>query len=174
MLMTQRDTQIKGIRTDIMRRGIARRARQGISPVIATVILIAIAVVIGVAVAAYAGGLFGTQTGSGGLLIRSATVTDNGTTLTGTIRVENQGARADSVTSIQIGDTTINTTPSIGVNPDSTACDPGTDDERIPGSTVTNICFTNPSIGLLPGQTFTIRVNLGSGNVLTYTTSVAP
>ncbi len=70
MLMTQRDTQIKGIRTDTMRRGIARRARQGISPVIATVILIAIAVVIGVAVASYAGGLFSTQSSSAGINIR--------------------------------------------------------------------------------------------------------
>lgn len=170
------DTSMKGIKGSDRCDARARRARQGISPVIATVILIAVAVIIGVAVAAYAGGLFSAQSGSGGLLIRSAVVTDDSETnrLDGTIRIENQGARADSVTSIVIGETVINDPDDIGVDPNATNCD-GTDDERIPGSTVTNICFTNDnSIGLQPGQTFTIRVNLGSGNVLTYTTTVAP
>lgn len=172
------DTSMKGIKGSDRCGARARRARQGISPVIATVILIAVAVIVGVAVAAYAGGLFSAQSGSGGLLIRSAVVTDDSETnrLDGTIRIENQGARADSVTSIVIGETVINDPDDIGVDPnatDTTPCDPG-DPERIPGSTVTDICFESTSIGLQPGQTFTIRVNLGSGNVLTYTTTVAP
>src|SRR3990172_1116112 len=73
--------------------------RKGISPVLATIILLAVTVAVGVGVASYVFGLFGTYS-------ESAAVKIQGTpTLQSTIRyfnvtLANSGSQTDSVTSI--------------------------------------------------------------------------
>jgi flagellin-like protein len=157
------------------RRITRNRSKEGISPVIATVILIAIAVVLGVAVASYAGGLFSTQSGTGGINVRLMSMSvDNTGKLTGSLFIDNQGARADQIVSIEIpGHGSTLGADEIGVDTDNNGCTVG-DSETIPGNT-TNLaaCFEGTNFGTLqPGQTVTVRIGLRSGTVITQSVTV--
>jgi flagellin-like protein len=158
------------------RRMARNRSKEGISPVIATVILIAIAVVLGVAVASYAGGLFSTQSGTGGINVRLMSMKDDGTKLTGSLFIDNQGARADQIVSIEIpGLGTIDDAANIGVDTDNNGCNESSDPETIPANT-TNLaaCFEDDGLDnkLEPGQTVTVRISLRSGTVITQSVTV--
>ncbi len=153
---------------------VRNRSKEGISPVIATVILIAIAVVLGVAVASYAGGLFSTQSGSGGINVRLMSIEVNDGNLTGSLFIDNQGARADQIVSIEIpGHGNPMTAPNdIGVD-QNPPCDVN-DTENIPANT-TNLpaCFVGGGfVNLEPGQTVTVRISLRSGTVITQSVTV--
>jgi flagellin-like protein len=155
------------------RRMARNRSKEGISPVIATVILIAIAVVIGVAVAAYAGGLFSTQSSTGGINVKTMSLTKSSTALTGKLTIDNQGSRADQIVSIDIpGQDSVQSA-------DIKKSDCSTQDANIPANTA-NVekCFTvtsgNLFTNLEPGQTVTVRINLRSGTVLTQSVTVQP
>ncbi len=84
------------------------RAKKGISPVVATVILVAVAVVIAAALAGFSSSLFGTYSSTGSVSIRTMTFTvtsnlaasTNG--LNGEMTIVNKGAAADSVLSMSI------------------------------------------------------------------------
>lgn len=77
-----------------------RRAKKGISPVIATVILVAVSVVIAAALAGFSSSLFGTYSSAGAAVtIKSLTVDANGA---GTIELINSGNIADELVSMQV------------------------------------------------------------------------
>ncbi|MGD0318913.1 MAG: archaellin/type IV pilin N-terminal domain-containing protein [Nitrososphaerales archaeon] len=79
------------------------KKRKAISPVLATVILIAITLIAAIAVAGFVFGLFGTFTSSATLTINSATVSCTVPTLAGvstcTMDVVNTGSGSTSITS---------------------------------------------------------------------------
>ncbi|MEM2919350.1 MAG: archaellin/type IV pilin N-terminal domain-containing protein [Candidatus Nitrosocaldus sp.] len=173
------DTSMKGIKGSDRCDARARRARQGISPVIATVILIAIAVIIGVAVAAYAGGLFGTQSTTGGIMMSALTLNvddpANPTVLEVSMVITNQGTRADEIVSVSI--------PGVGnvsagnITPTTFACEPGADDfPTVPGNNTCTLEFSSSTLlgTLQPGQTATVQVNFKSGAMSTRVATIGP
>ena len=76
------------------------RTKKGISPVIATVILVAVAVVIAAALAGFASSLFGTYSSAGAAVtVKSITMAVAGT---GSVELVNSGNVADELVSISI------------------------------------------------------------------------
>ena len=73
------------------------KAKKGISPVIATVILVAVAVVIAAALAGFSSSLFGSYSQNSQVTIRSLTMAVNGD---GNIDMVNKGGSAETVTSV--------------------------------------------------------------------------
>lgn len=91
------------IRTEETRKQF-NRAKKGISPVVATVILVAVAVVIAAALAGFSSSLFGTYSSTGAVSIRTMdlTVTTAPDTVDGQMTIVNKGGAADSVLSVAI------------------------------------------------------------------------
>ena len=84
-----------------------KKSRKGISPVIATVILVAVAVVIAAALAGFSSSLFGTYSSAGAAVtVRSITMNDDGV---GTVELVNSGNVADELVSVS----------TVGMTPDS-------------------------------------------------------
>ena len=76
------------------------KAKKGISPVIATVILVAVAVVIAAALAGFSSSLFGTYSSAGAAVsVKSLSVYADGT---GNVQLVNSGNVADELVSIQV------------------------------------------------------------------------
>ncbi|MFQ5970395.1 MAG: archaellin/type IV pilin N-terminal domain-containing protein [Nitrososphaerales archaeon] len=73
--------------------------KKGISPVVATVILVAVAVVIAAALAGFSSSLFGTYSSTGSIELRDVIVYDDGS---GIMIMKNVGSKADSVVSAQV------------------------------------------------------------------------
>ena len=76
------------------------RRRRAISPVIATVILIAITLIAAIAIAGFVFGLFGSFTSTAQISATSAVIT--GSTLVGTITFQNTGAANGAVNTISL------------------------------------------------------------------------
>ena len=74
------------------------KAKKGISPVIATVILVAVAVVIAAALAGFSSSLFGSYSQSAQVTVRSATI--DVTNDLGTLDIVNKGGSPETVVSI--------------------------------------------------------------------------
>ncbi|MFQ5969046.1 MAG: archaellin/type IV pilin N-terminal domain-containing protein [Nitrososphaerales archaeon] len=74
-------------------------SKKGISPVVATVILVAVAVVIAAALAGFSSSLFGTYSDAPNIAIKDMVIDANGD---GRVTVTNTGASADSVISVQV------------------------------------------------------------------------
>src|ERR1044072_4459812 len=74
-----------------------RRKKAGISPVVATVILVAVAVVIAAALAGFSGSLFGSYSNGPQVRIQSMTVHANGDI---ELTMANSGNAADAVTRV--------------------------------------------------------------------------
>lgn len=150
---------------------IANRKRKAISPVIATVMLVAVAVVIAAALAGFSGSLFGSYSGGPQVKIQSMSLTTLGT---GEIVMSNNGNNDDSVVKVEV--------KNIGTTSDS-----GT------GTTIWLGSATNPAIvaansfqqvigydiSLDPafvaptsGQQVTATVTMGSGSTITQTLTV--
>ncbi|NWG09106.1 MAG: hypothetical protein HXX80_02135 [Nitrososphaerales archaeon] len=129
-----------------------RLKKKGISPVIASIILIAITIAIAIAVAGWVFGLFGAY--GGGAAIKVVSVTYGGT-VDDDIDIEfaNSGATDDSVTSIDnIGTVTV-------TNPATTT---------IPQNDPSTILTFDLSGDLVVGQTYTLTIHLGSGNIIVH------
>src|SRR3954453_6906754 len=77
-----------------------RRNKAGISPVVATVILVAVAVVIAAALAGFAGSLFGSYSQGPQIKVRSLTI--DSTANTGTVTLANAGNQGDSIKEIKM------------------------------------------------------------------------
>lgn len=73
------------------------KAKKGISPVIATVILVAVAVVIAAALAGFSSSLFGSYSQNSQVQIRSVSMDNLGV---GTLDIVNKGASAETVSSV--------------------------------------------------------------------------
>ena len=78
---------------------IGNKKRKGISPVIATVMLVAVAVVIAAALAGFSGSLFGSYSSGPQVKIQSMTLLENGT---GEIFMSNNGNADDSVVKVEV------------------------------------------------------------------------
>ena len=74
-----------------------RKAKRGISPVIATVILVAVAVVIAAALAGFSSSLFGSYSQNAQIQIRSVELHADGT---GFLDIVNKGASAETVSKV--------------------------------------------------------------------------
>lgn len=138
------------------------KAKKGISPVIATVILVAVAVVIAAALAGFSSSLFGTYSSAGAAVtVRSITMDVDGE---GTVELVNSGNIADELVSISVvGFTPAGPLPADGdftIQTDGTVMSADFD---LDGDDVFD-----------EGQVVTIKLNLKSGSQLTQSTIVTP
>lgn len=143
-----------------------KKSRKGISPVIATVILVAVAVVIAAALAGFASSLFGSYSSQGAAVnVKSLTVFANGAF---DLDMVNNGNTKDTMVSISV--------PPNAAFPILAA-----DGELLPHAQT----FTNGPIAGAPGDltldasvtagsTITVKINMASGLQLTQSVIVAP
>ena len=136
-----------------------KKSRKGISPVIATVILVAVAVVIAAALAGFSSSLFGTYSSAGSAVtVKSITMDVDGD---GTVELVNSGNVADTLVSVS----------TVGFTPDSTPTfiAPATSLVMTPngGSTTATFDLSAAAGAFDEGQIVTIKVNLQSGAQLT-------
>jgi flagellin-like protein len=152
------------------------KTRKGISPVIATVILVAVAVVIAAALAGFSSSLFGSYSQNAQLSITSLTVactacgTLNGD---GSMVIVNSGGSADTVSSVAIQNY-----GSAAAAADVYLDDPGTA-PTIPANGQATITFVNlddstgaGSVDLVSGQSVTVAITTTSGQQFTLSTIV--
>jgi flagellin-like protein len=137
------------------------KAKKGISPVIATVILVAVAVVIAAALAGFSSSLFGTYSSAGAAVTVSSITMD--TTGDGNVVLVNSGNVADTLTSVSIvgfdpdgsPDLVLSTSTTLSVSPNG-----GEVDADFQIGTPLDANFEE-------GQIVTIRINLSSGAQIT-------
>lgn len=124
------------------------RSRKGISPVIATVIIVAVAIAISIAVAGWLMGLWGTFGTTEQLTIMPDTSLKAGTsTSTLTLHVKNTGSKAAVIIKVElVGVNATSTTVTLSQGQDTVLTVP------IPGSTVA-------------GTQYLVKVYTASGNV---------
>ena len=139
------------------------RAKKGISPVIATVILVAVAVVIAAALAGFASSLFGSYSSTGSAVtIQQASVFADGS---GQLSVHNSGNTSDEILSVAI-DTfpagTLDFTPA----PDGTVAPNATADVALDN-------LDDGSGNLTAGDIVTMRVTMSSGLILSHSVIVS-
>ena len=136
------------------------RTKKGISPVIATVILVAVAVVIAAALAGFASSLFGTYSSAGAAVtVKSITMAADGT---GRVELVNSGNVADELVSVSI----------VGFEPVE-ATPEGDDLSVAPNGGEMNATFDiAPVEDFDEGQVVTIKLMLKSGAQLTQSTIV--
>jgi len=142
------------------------KARKGISPVIATVILVAVAVVIAAALAGFASSLFGTYSSQGAAVnVKSLTVAADGSF---ELDMVNNGNTKDTVVSVSVP-------PGAGfavavadgeLAPHGTTFTSGTPITAAAGSLT-----LDPSV--TTGSTITVKINMASGVQLTQSVIVA-
>jgi len=134
-----------------------RRSSSGISPVVATVILVAIAIVIAIAVAFWASGLVGVFTRFEKLEITSAYVTMSGNQYNAILEIKNTGSASATIDRIFI-----NGRPSgaFGATVSCTGATAGGNVTLTPGQTTT---CTISSSNFVSGVTYEIAVHTASG-----------
>lgn len=145
------------------------KTKKGISPVIATVILVAVAVVIAAALAGFSSSLFGSYSQSAQIAVRSINL--NAATEDGSMDIVNRGGSAEMITKVSV--------TNFGVADDPTA---GTGDIQnglgapvIDANSDATIDFTGIDEGpntLTAGQTVTVTVSTESGQTYTLSTVV--
>ncbi|MEO9363234.1 MAG: archaellin/type IV pilin N-terminal domain-containing protein [Nitrososphaera sp.] len=135
------------------------KAKKGISPVIATVILVAVAVVIAAALAGFSSSLFGTYAGSGSAV--TVGVTEVHTDGSGSFVLKNSGTVQDTLVSIQV----------VGQNAFQVV------NGAIPanGGTLT-VPAAQGDLGTFTaadeGKPVTVKFNMASGSILTISTTL--
>lgn len=131
------------------------RKRKGISPVIATVILVAVAVVIAAALAGFSGSLFGTYQNTAQIQVKEAHVHLDGT---GSVTILNKGSSQDTVVSVT------------GAAADNTMAN-----TALPANQQTNVPLLDvKGVGTTfnIGQQITLKITLGSGQEILQSVSV--
>lgn len=150
---------------------IGNRKRKGISPVIATVMLVAVAVVIAAALAGFSGSLFGSYSSGPQVKIQSMEVNTLGV---GTIVMSNNGNSDDAVVKVDV--------KNVGV----AIANPPTNDQIYVGVVGTEgvvtansfqqtVNFELDTTGFLPpssGQVVTATITMASGATITQTIPV--
>ena len=139
------------------------RAKKGISPVIATVILVAVAVVIAAALAGFASSLFGSYSSTGSAVtIQQASVFADGS---GQLSVHNSGNTSDEILSVAI-----DTFPAGTLD-----FDPAPDGTVAPDATVDVVLgnLDGGSGSLTAGDIVTMRVTMSSGLILSHSVIVS-
>lgn len=136
------------------------KAKKGISPVIATVILVAVAVVIAAALAGFASSLFGTYASQGGSIqVKSIGVSE--ATQAATFTLINSGNVKDTVTSVQALPHAPNNAPTTVPVGGTLDIAPGAQKDFTADITALGENnFTN-------GQTITVKITMQSGLQLT-------
>jgi flagellin-like protein len=138
-----------------------KKSRKGISPVIATVILVAVAVVIAAALAGFSSSLFGTYSSAGAAVtVRSITMDVDGV---GRVELVNSGNVADELVSVSTVGMTPDSSPDFVTPSTSLSIEPNgaliADFDIDDGVTTTDI--------FQEGQVVTIKLVLKSGGQLT-------
>ena len=139
----------------------SKKAKKGISPVIATVILVAVAVVIAAALAGFSSSLFGSYSQNSQVQIRSVTMDVDGA---GTLDMVNKGGSSETVTTVQanVGGAQISYTLLAADNPTIEA-----------NGENNNVTFDLPGAAIFTaGQTATITVTVQSGQQYSLSTVV--
>jgi flagellin-like protein len=131
-----------------------KKSRKGISPVIATVILVAVAVVIAAALAGFSSSLFGTYSSQGAaVVVKDLTIDSLGD---GVLSLSNNGNTKDALVSISI--------PPLGAQTfvEGTA-------DVLPGQSADNLVINLPAMpdNADSGKTVTVKMNFASGAQLT-------
>ncbi|WP_415281153.1 archaellin/type IV pilin N-terminal domain-containing protein [Candidatus Nitrososphaera sp. FF02] len=140
------------------------RAKKGISPVIATVILVAVAVVIAAALAGFASSLFGSYSSTGSAVtIQQASV--SAADGSGQLSVHNSGNTSDEILSVAI-----DTFPAGTLD-----FDPAPDGTVAPNATVDVVLgnLDGGSDSLTAGDIVTMRVTMSSGLILSHSVIVS-
>lgn len=138
------------------------KAKKGISPVIATVILVAVAVVIAAALAGFSSSLFGTYSSAGAAVtVRSITMDVDGA---GTVELVNSGNIADELVSISV----------VGFAPADPLPVGGDFTVQTDGAVMSADFDLDGDDVFDEGQVVTIKLNLKSGAQLTQSTIVTP
>jgi flagellin-like protein len=139
-----------------------KRSRRAISPVIATVILVALSVVIAASLSGFAGSLFGTYSQSPQIKIRDATFSNSGSTVT--INFVNAGSAADTVIAVScpFGGTTLT------ANGDNLSPSPAT----IQPNTTTQVVATFSGAMPMVGQQVTLTALTSDGSTQTFSVIV--
>jgi len=130
--------------------------RKAISPIIATVILIAVTLAIGVAIAAWIMGIWGGMGGTESLkILPNSTLTVNNDQVTLQLTIKNDGSRDAKIVGVEV---------MVGAG----ACKltPGNELSIIrAGAMVTGTAEGGTCSGLTPGASYTVRVITEAGNV---------
>ena len=152
------------------------KTRKGISPVIATVILVAVAVVIAAALAGFSSSLFGSYSQNPQLAISSIRVSSTATNGgDGSIQVVNSGGSADTIASVAItnyGSALAGTTYADVYSGPLPLVAP-----TVPANGAATINFLNlddsATLDLVSGQPVTVTIITTSGQQFTLSTIVA-
>jgi len=144
------------------RRKDMKRSRKGISPVIATVILVATAVVISAAMAGFAGSLFGSYSQSSQIKFRDATFSNSAKTVT--MNFINSGPEPTSLASVScpFGATTLSASGA-NLSPNPATLQP---------NTTTQVVATFSGVMPSPGQQITLTGLTSSGESFTFSVVV--
>lgn len=135
------------------------KAKKGISPVIATVILVAVAVVIAAALAGFSSSLFGTYSSAGGsVTVESISVV--AATGDGVVTLHNSGNTNDEMLSIQAVPNPVVQGAGIVASGPTSVIEPGTSETYTASG-------LNGSTTFEAGQTLTVKMTFKSGLVLT-------
>ena len=132
-----------------------KKSRKGISPVIATVILVAVAVVIAAALAGFSSSLFGTYSSQGAAVnVKSLEVASDGSF---TLDMVNNGNTRDTIVSVSVPpNAATSVDPLVGeLAPHMSLEDPIQD----------SLVFDQDVI--VEGSTITVKINMASGLQLT-------
>jgi len=128
--------------------------RKAVSPVIATLLMIAIAVAAAILVYVWSMGLVGTLQGTGGQQTREQIIMEayDATTATWTLYLRNVGPTSANVTAIYVEG-------KLAANPK----------KIITPSGATSITFSSPTgLTLTPGAAYTVKIVTASGAVFSY------
>jgi len=136
------------------------KSKRAISPVIATIILVAITIVIAVAVAGWVFGLFGnySKTANGVTVVSGLSTCGATTTTTCNIVLSNQGANAVSVIGASVNGPSVSSTAGASVGGSTV----------VPAGGAVTVTIT-VSGTLQPGGTYNIQIALSNGGTVTTT-----
>jgi flagellin-like protein len=129
------------------------RKKRGISPVIATVIIVAIAITVAIAVGLWITGIVGTFTRFERIEITSAYATKSGTTFTINLKAKNTGSAAATITEIFINGKPISVAGATSSGLGNQTINPG---DEISGTITLTTGYTS-------GQTVEIVLHTASG-----------
>ncbi|MFQ5941915.1 MAG: archaellin/type IV pilin N-terminal domain-containing protein [Nitrososphaerales archaeon] len=159
----------------------AKRSKKGVSPVVATVILVAVAVTISSALAGFSSSIYGTYSNSEAVSIRAMSVDLGGD---GMLEVVNTGGSSDSVASIYVpggGRTPIESLGAYGrIYLDTSGnCGAAGTSPEVKANSEATICFLGLNNGggddsFTAGQQLSVRIEMKSGAELPYNVIVEP
>ena len=154
-MYTLGSVRLQGLKTQGTQSSRPHSAKKGISPVIATIILIAITIVIAIAVAGWVFGLFGSYSRT-----QAVTIVASASSCTPSscqIMVSNQGGSAVTVVSASVDGKTI---PAASISGSTV----------IPAGASSTVAINFPSgTSFTPGQTVQVQLGLSNGNTLSTT-----